>query len=67
MDLKETEWEWVHWIYLAEGRDRQRAVLNTVMNLQIQKKDVNFCLEYVTVSLRKRALLLRVHYPNNTD
>jgi len=33
MDIKETAWEGVDWIYLAHGRDKWRAVVNTVMNL----------------------------------
>jgi hypothetical protein len=31
--LKETDCEGVDWIHLAQGRDRWRAVVNTVMNL----------------------------------
>jgi len=41
MDLKETGWERLHWIYLVEGRDKQGNDLNTVMYLLI-KKDVNY-------------------------
>jgi hypothetical protein len=35
MDLRETGWEVVDWIHLAEDRDKSWAVLNTVMNLQV--------------------------------
>jgi hypothetical protein len=34
MDLGETGWEVVDWMHLAQDRDQQRAVVNTVMNLQ---------------------------------
>jgi hypothetical protein len=35
MDLTEIGWENVEWIQLALGKDRWRAVVNTVMNLQV--------------------------------
>jgi hypothetical protein len=35
MDLRETGWESVDWIQLAQDRDRWRALVNTVMNLRI--------------------------------
>jgi hypothetical protein len=33
--LKETECEGVDWIYLAQGRDPWRALVNTVVNVRI--------------------------------
>jgi alpha-glucosidase (family GH31 glycosyl hydrolase) len=35
MDLREIDWGSVHWIQLAQNRDRWRAVVNTVMNLRV--------------------------------
>jgi hypothetical protein len=35
MDLREIGFVDVDWIYLAEGRDRWRALVNTVMNLRV--------------------------------
>jgi hypothetical protein len=35
MDLKETGWESVEWIHLAQDRDRWLKVVNTVMNLRV--------------------------------
>jgi hypothetical protein len=35
MDLRETGWVGVDWIHLAQDKDRWRAVVNTVMNLQV--------------------------------
>jgi hypothetical protein len=35
MDLREIIWGCVEWIHLAQGRDRWRAVVNAVMNLQV--------------------------------
>jgi len=35
MDLRETGWEGVDWMHLAQDRDLGLALVNTVMNLQI--------------------------------
>jgi hypothetical protein len=35
MDLEEIGWGGVEWIYLAQDRDRWRAVANAVMNLRV--------------------------------
>jgi hypothetical protein len=35
IDLREIGWGGVDWIYLAQDRDKWRAVVNTVMNLQV--------------------------------
>jgi hypothetical protein len=35
MDLREIEWDGRNWIDLAEDRDQWRALVNTVMNLQV--------------------------------
>jgi hypothetical protein len=35
MDVTETVWEGMDWIYLAQDRDQWWALLNMVMNLQI--------------------------------
>jgi hypothetical protein len=32
IDLREIGWEGVNWIYLAQDRDQERALVNTVMN-----------------------------------
>jgi hypothetical protein len=36
MDLREIEWRGMEWIDLAQNRDQWRALVNTVMNLQIK-------------------------------
>jgi hypothetical protein len=36
MNLRETEWEDVDWMYLAKDADQWRAVVNTVINPTIQ-------------------------------
>jgi len=35
MDIQEVECEGVEWIELAQDRDRWRALVNVVMNLQV--------------------------------
>jgi hypothetical protein len=35
MDLGETGWGCVHWIPLAQDRDKWRALVNAVMNLRV--------------------------------
>jgi hypothetical protein len=35
IDLRETGWEGVEWIHLAQDRDRWRAVVNAVTNLRV--------------------------------
>jgi hypothetical protein len=35
IDLSGTGWDDTDWIYLAEDRDQWRAVVNTVMNVQV--------------------------------
>jgi len=34
MDLRETGWEAVDWIHVAQSREQWRALVNTVMNLR---------------------------------
>jgi len=34
MDIREIGWECVDWIHLDQDRDKWRAFVNTVMNLQ---------------------------------
>jgi hypothetical protein len=35
MDIRETGWDGIHWIDLAQDRDQWRALVNTVMNLRV--------------------------------
>jgi hypothetical protein len=42
INLRETVWEAVDWIRLAEDRDQLRVVVNTVMNLRVSYKAGNF-------------------------
>jgi hypothetical protein len=35
IDLRKIGWDGVEWIELAQDRDQWRALVNTVMNLQV--------------------------------
>jgi hypothetical protein len=35
IDIRETDWDGMDWINLAQDRDQERALLNTVMNLRV--------------------------------
>jgi hypothetical protein len=35
MDLSDIGWDGTNWIYLTQDRDQWRALVNTVMNLQV--------------------------------
>jgi hypothetical protein len=35
MDLRETGWDGMHWIELAQDRNQWRALVNTAMNLRV--------------------------------
>jgi hypothetical protein len=35
MDVRETEWDGMDWIDLAQDRNQWRALVNTVMNLRV--------------------------------
>jgi hypothetical protein len=45
MDLRETRWEAVVWMHLAQDRDQQQALVNVVMNLQVPLKGWDFLTE----------------------
>jgi hypothetical protein len=35
MDLRETGWDGMDWIELAQDRDQRRVLVNTVLNLRV--------------------------------
>jgi hypothetical protein len=35
MDIREIEWEGTEWMHLAQDKDRWRALVNMVINLQV--------------------------------
>jgi hypothetical protein len=47
MDLRETGWGSVEWIQLAQDKDWWKAVVNTVMNLQVLVPRSEFELDFM--------------------
>jgi hypothetical protein len=41
MDLRETGWDDMDWVDLAQDREKLRAIVNTVMNLRSHKLSGN--------------------------
>jgi len=35
LDLKETGWEGVDWVYVSQDRDQWRALVDMLMNLKV--------------------------------
>jgi hypothetical protein len=35
MDLREIGWDGMDWIYLAQDKDKWRALVNKIMNLRV--------------------------------
>jgi hypothetical protein len=61
MDLREVGMRGIDWIDLAQDRDRWRAVVNTVMNLEVPRNAGNLS-SFGCVSFSGRSLL---HGVNN--
>jgi hypothetical protein len=57
MDLREVEWDDMDRIYLAQDRDQWRALVKTVLNLQVPKNAGKFLSGCTTVSIPRRAQL----------
>jgi hypothetical protein len=49
MDFRETGWRDMDWIYLAQGSDQWRALVNTVMNLRVPQDVAKFLGGCITV------------------
>jgi hypothetical protein len=50
VDLKETGWEAVEWIQVAQDKTKQWALMNTVVNILVPSKAGNFLTSRVTIS-----------------
>jgi hypothetical protein len=55
MEIREREWGTVDWIDLAEDRHQWRALVNTVMNLQVPYNVGKFLSSCATGSFSRRA------------
>jgi hypothetical protein len=57
MDLREIGWGGMDWIDLTQDRDQWRALVNTVMNLQVPENVGKFLNGCSTASFSKRSQL----------
>jgi hypothetical protein len=55
MDIREIGWEAVDWIHLTQDRDKWRALVNTIMNVGVEK---SFLTRWESISFSKRNLTL---------
>jgi len=56
-DLREIRWEGVDWMNLSQDRDKWWDLMNTVMNLWVPWKAVNFLTRWVAVNFCSKTLL----------
>jgi hypothetical protein len=57
IDLRERGWDGMDWIDLAQDRNQWRALVNTVMNLQVPSNAVKFLSGCTIGSFSRRARL----------
>jgi hypothetical protein len=61
MGLREIGWGGMDWIDQAQDRDRWRALVNAVMNLQVTKNFGKFLSSCTTCDFSRRAQLHEVN------
>lgn len=54
---KQAGGEGFDWIYEAQGKDKWRANVNTVMNLRVSQNAGNFLTSRITISLPRKTKL----------
>jgi hypothetical protein len=57
IDCRGIGWGGMDWIYLAQGKDQRRALVNTVMTLRVPQNIGNFLSGRVTNGFSRRAQL----------
>jgi len=57
LDRRETEWEGVNWIHLAQDSDRRQALVTTVINFRIPYKSGNFLTIWAAIGSWRTSLL----------
>jgi hypothetical protein len=62
MDLREVGWDGMDWIDMAQDRDQWRALVNTVMNLQVPQTVGKFLSSCTTGCFSRRAQIHKDSY-----
>jgi hypothetical protein len=65
IDIRETAWDGMDWIDLAQDGDQWRALVNTVTNLRVPSNAGKFLIGFKMVGFSRRSQLRKYHYPKS--
>ena len=56
MNVKARRWDVVDWMYVSQGTDQLRAVVNTAMNQGTEMREIFYCLNNKQLYKKKKSL-----------